>query len=124
MRLRFRVRSLVIGVAAVALVAALISTAWRSTRNRIVVENRSGVSVESLSVTVGGKSIAFGSIPPGGTAEAAFLIRGDDHFAVTGKLADGSTLGGDFGYVTGGMYGETARFGIEPGGKIQFSQGG
>jgi len=121
MRKRFGMRSMMIGVAAIALLAAFTTT---STRNRIVVENQSGVAVSSLKIAVGKDTIRFGAIPSGGTAYADFQIHSDANFTVSGALADGSPLSGDFGYVDGGAYGETAHFSIDPGGKLRFRQDG
>ena len=119
---RFGMRTLLVAVAVVALLAALIAATGRAMRNRIVVENRSGVAVKVITITVGPTAISLGELPPGRTVQATYSIPGDAHSTVTGRLADGTPLGGNFGYVTGGMYGETARFSIEPGGKIEFSQ--
>lgn len=124
MRIRWSLRFLLLTVAAVAIAAALISTAWRATSNRVVIENRSGLVIVSLSVTVGGRSIGFPRVAQGGTVESRYPIRGDDHFVLAGKLSDGTQFGGDFGYVTNGMYGEVAYFIIEPGGNVVFGQGG
>jgi hypothetical protein len=98
----------------------------RATENRIVVVNRSGQPVSSLTVAVYGSDSCptFRDLPDGAEASAPFRIRGDGGFSVVGSLADGTRIqGGNFGYVTGGMYGERARFVIRPGGGLDFSQG-
>ena len=41
----------------------------------------------------------------------------------SGRLADGTELAEDCGYVTNGMYGERAEFIIQPGGKLELKQG-
>lgn len=122
MRIRYSARSLLFAVVAVALVTALLSATWRATSNRVVIENRSGLAIISLSVTVAGRSIGFPPVPPGDAVEASYQVIGDDHFILAGKLSDGTEFGGDFGYVTSGMYGNVGRFVIEPGGVINFDQ--
>src|SRR5438105_11990911 len=98
MDLRYRARTLLIGVAVVAVITALVSGAWRWSRNLIMVDNRSGFTVRSLSVAVPGSVVTFPAIPPGSKVEMAFSIRGEGQFSVTGCLSDGTTFGGNFGY--------------------------
>jgi hypothetical protein len=112
-----------VAVAAVAVVAALVTSTSRWTSNRVVIKNRSGATIVSMTVTVGGRSVDFPPIAPGATVEAPYWVHGDDSFALAGRLSDGTQFGGGFGYVTNGMYGDVARFVIEPGGKVTFSQG-
>jgi len=122
-RVQFSLRFAMFAVAVIAVIVAVLASAWRWTSNRVIVENRSGTTIVSLTVTVGGRSIDFASVPPGSTVEAVYRVDGDDSFALEGKLSDGTQFNGRFGYVTNGMYGNTARFIIEPGGRISFSQG-
>ncbi|HYT87589.1 MAG TPA: hypothetical protein VEL76_02615 [Gemmataceae bacterium] len=51
-----------------------------------------------------------------------FRIGSDDHFTIKGRLADGTAVGGEFGYVTNGMAGERACFVVLPEGKVEFWQ--
>jgi len=122
-RLQFRLRFVMTAVAVIAVVAAVLASAWRWTSNRLVVENQSGTTIVSLRVTVGGRSIDFPSVPPGRRVEATYRAHGDDSFALEGQLSDGTQFNGRFGYVTNGMYGDAARFVIEPGGRVSFTQG-
>jgi hypothetical protein len=111
---------------AAAVLAVLAAVAWRvhtGTRNSVAVVNEAGQPIRALTVTVGGETIHFEGISDGATASAPFRIRSDDHFAVSGELADGTAFGGDYGYVTNGMYGERARFRILPGPRLEFEQG-
>jgi hypothetical protein len=124
MRRRFGMRTLLAAVAVVALIAALIAAADRAARNRILVENRSGLAVVGLRIAVGPNRIGFSTLDPGRTVDTTFSLRGDASFAVSGRLADGTPIGGNFGYVTGGMFGETAHFTIGPGGEILYRQNG
>lgn len=119
------VRSLVIfGIVVFALVglAALAIYAYFRIENRLVVENQSGQPIASLKITVGGRTIVFENVQSGSKESSRFFIGGGDHFVVAGQLADGTRIKGDFSYVTTGMYGEHARFVVQPGGKIQFRQ--
>lgn len=122
MRFRFGMRSLLALVALVAVLAGLVAAVGRASRNGIVVENRSGVAIKSLEITVGPTLLCFGPLPPNRSVRTSFPIHGDASFQVEGQLADGTPLTGGGGYVTNGMYGETARFTIEPGGQISFQQ--
>ena len=121
-RFQFSLRFLLLAVAVIAVVAGLLQLAWRRTSNHVVIENRSSSAVVSLSVTVGGRTLKFPSIPPGGKVEARCWVDGDDSFTLAGKLSDGTQLDGNFGYVTNGMYGNISRFVIEPDGTVSFSQ--
>jgi hypothetical protein len=88
--------------------------------NRLVVTNESGQAIALLAITVGGEAIRFENVPAGDQASARFRIVGDDHFAVRGQMADGTTITDDCGYVTNGMYGVLATFVVRPGGKVEF----
>ena len=113
---------------AISTLLILGGTAWglRALQNRLTVENRSGQPVSLLMIGVYGSSscVMFENVPDGGKASASFSIAGDGGFYVHGHLADGTNItGGNFGYVTNGMYGEHARFVIKQGGGVDFSQG-
>lgn len=103
-------------------VAGLLWAARGRLQNRLTVENRSGQAIALLRVTTGGETAVFRDLPDGAAATAPFRIQTDDHFAVEGRLEDGTGLGGNFGYVTNGMSGQRARFVVLPGGKIRFDQ--
>jgi hypothetical protein len=106
-------------------VAGLAACIWlwsAGRRNWLTVENHSGQAIAQFRVTVGGRTIEFRDVPDGAAVSADFPIRADDHFAVEGRFADGTKIGGDFGYVTSGMAREHARFTVQQGGKIDFQQ--
>jgi hypothetical protein len=121
---RFTVRSLMIVLAAVGLVLGGITCVARKVENRLFVENRAGQPIAWIRIATRASTVSFENVPDGELVTALFHIAGDDDFAVTRKLADGTGLGGNHGYVTNGMYGERARFVIQRDGKIDFSQGG
>ena len=91
-------------------------------RNQLVVENRSGQAIAQLRITITRETILFENVADGAEVAAPFRIGADDHFVVAGRLADGSAIGGNFGYVTNGMAGERARFRVGRGGAIDFDQ--
>jgi len=121
-----RVRFLVMGTLALMgliLVAGGITAALRAARNRLVVENRSGQPIVRLEVSMRSVPVAtFRNIPDSGEGSATFRVVGDNSFDLSGALADGTRLGGNFGYVTTGDYGERCRFIIRRGGQIDFTQ--
>src|SRR5262249_22774474 len=94
---------------------------WDRLQNRFTVENRSGQEL-TLRVTTGGETITLREVAAGAEATAAFRTGSDDHFTLEGRLADGTAVEGEFGYVTNGMSGQRARFVVFPGGKVEFSQ--
>jgi len=96
--------------------------AYARTRNVIVLNNASGQTVVSMVITVRGDEVEFGELATGDTAAEHFAIHTDSSFEVTGELADGTPVRGSFGYVTNGMYGETATFSVQPDGSVVFDQ--
>jgi hypothetical protein len=97
---------------------------WSRLENRLVVKNESGQAISFLTITVGGETILREDIPANGSVSARFRIRADDHFAIRCRLADGTEIADNCGYVTNGMSGERAEFAIHPGGKLEFKQQG
>jgi hypothetical protein len=91
-------------------------------QNRLAVENRSGQAVAFLRVTIAGETIPFRDVRAGAEVTATFRIKTKDHFVVEGRLADGTRVGGEFGYVGNGMHRERAHFVILPDGEIEFRQ--
>lgn len=123
-RTRFTVRRIMLAVAGIALLCSGVVCSVRMMENRLVVENRSGQPIAWFKIGMdnAGPTAMFKDIPDGGAETASFKIRGDDGFVVDGMLADGTKLGGNFGYVTNGQYGERPRFVVRRGGKIDFIQ--
>ena len=121
-----RVRFSVMGMLALAgliLVAGAVTTGLRAARNRLVVENPSGQPIVRLEVSKRSVPVAtFSDLPDGGEGSATFPVVGDNSFDLRGTLADGTRVGGNFGYFTTGSYGEHPRFIIRRGGKIDFTQ--
>jgi len=108
--------------ATVVLLAPAILAWLHVVRNVLVVDNRSEQEVTYLTITVTEENIVFANLSPGASVSSTFRIRHDDDFHVVGQLADGTAISGDFGYVTNGMFGEHARFVIQPDGAIEFAQ--
>ena len=92
--------------------------------HRLVVVNASGKDILRLTITVGREDIVFDNLAPGARVSSAFNIRGDDHFAVTGKFAHGGGFDGNYGYVTSGLFAQRACFVIKADGSIQVRQSG
>ena len=90
--------------------------------NQLTVVNESGQAIEWITIRVGRWPVRLEDIPPGESISARFDIKSDDSFAVEGQLADGTLIGGGFGYVTHGMYGERASFVVQRDGEILFDQ--
>jgi hypothetical protein len=93
-------------------------------QNRLTVENRSGQPIAVLRVAITGETATFRDVAADSQVTGTFRIASDDHFTVEGRLADGKRITGQFGYVTGGMSGQRARFVVQPEGKIEFHQSG
>jgi hypothetical protein len=97
-------------------------TAIYCLRNRLVVENRSGQTISSLEISIGGSSIHFDEIAAGADAGAPFWFESDDHFVIKGRMADGKAIDRHLGYVTNGLPPQRARFTIRPTGEVDFEQ--
>jgi hypothetical protein len=91
----------------VAVLSLLLWGAWACLQNRLVVENTSGQPIAVLKITIAGETILLQDIPAGTAVSCRFPIGSDDHFTVDDRLADGTRIAGDFGYVTNGMFRET-----------------
>jgi hypothetical protein len=116
---RFTVRRMMVAVAGI----ALLYGGMRKLENRLAVVNQSGQLLSRLKVGMGhaGPIATFEDLRDGGVETASFSIKGDDSFVVDGMLADGTKVGGNFGYVTNGEFGERPRFVVRRGGKIDFT---
>lgn len=121
---RFTVRRMMVAVLGLALVFGGVAYGLRKAENWLVVENRSGQTLASLQISLSnaGHVAVVENLPEGGTETASFRIRGDDSFVLKGSLADGTKVGGGFGYVTNGDYGVRPRFVIRQGGRVEFNQ--
>jgi hypothetical protein len=78
--------------------------AWFSrerAQNGLTVENRSGLPIEVLRLTVAGQRTIYRDVPPGGSVTAPGGGEGGDRFAVDGRLADGTMLRGEGGMPPG-----------------------
>ena len=109
-------------IALVLLGAAVALVLWLFPGHALTVENRSGQAIEEIAITVCGQTHTLRGIAPGGAASAAFEITTDGSFDVRGRLADGTALTGNYGYVTRGYRGVRATFEVRPSGEIAFEQ--
>lgn len=114
---------LMIGIAGIALVLGGITCVIRTAENRLTLENRSGQSIARLLVTMPRTQVAsFKNWPDGGAETVTFqILGGEDSFTVTGSMADGTGLMGNFGYYTNGFYGERPRLVVRKGGILELS---
>jgi len=78
------------------------SWVWRWTRNVILAENASGLTVQVVRVSVCGRNYSMEELPTGGEREIFFTVTCDSGFDVAVSLADGTRHRASFGYVTGG----------------------
>lgn len=97
---RFRLRTLMIAVAVVALMFGGFVLLFQPRWNRLNVENRSGQPISLIQVMTGTKTVVFKNVPDAATVSAAFPTRGADKFAITGIMADGTPLRAGFGFST------------------------
>ncbi|MES2788947.1 MAG: hypothetical protein V4719_04940 [Planctomycetota bacterium] len=93
-----------------------------ATQNRLTVENVSGQTIRTITISVGGENFTIDNLKSGASASRTFSIRSDDHFAVRGELADRTRIDSDWGYVTNGMSGVRALFKIGAKGDVVFDQ--
>jgi hypothetical protein len=122
-RVRFTVRRVIVGLAALAAITGGAAWALLTAENRITVVNHSGREIALVIVAVSGSTscVKFERLPDGGMASAPFLIEGDGGFYIHGRMwgrpGYGAEFGGrSYGYVTRGMGGDRVRFVIERGG--------
>jgi hypothetical protein len=110
-------------LAGLILVAGGLTAGLRTARNRLVVENRSGQPIVRLEISMRSVPVAtFHNLPDGAEGSATFRLVGDNSLDLIGALADGTRVGGNFGYFTTGSYGERPRFIIRRDGQIDFTQ--
>ncbi len=111
--------------AAALLVAGLAFFLWATgpRSNLLAVENNSGQPIALLRVTVAGETHSFTDVPSGSRVTAPFRVRGDDNFALDGRLQDGTMIRGQFRYTLHGLTGDPVHFLVLPGGEIKFRQG-
>jgi hypothetical protein len=98
-------------------------TCHRMLQNRLTVANHSGQQVSNLRIIVDGTSsvMTFKDIPIGGQVTSTYgMIWGDGYYDISGVLADGTKLTGQFGYLTNGMFEVHSRFIVKDGGAIEF----
>jgi hypothetical protein len=95
-------------------VALFVWFVWGRSPNHLTVENRSGLPVTVLRVTVGGDSYTLRDVASGADATAPLTVKGGERFAVEGKLADGTLI------RAGGQTGDSAHLLVLPGGEVQF----
>lgn len=122
-RVRLTMRRMMVAVASIASVFGGGVCCLRTVENRLVVENQSGQALAGLRIGLAsaGPIATFDDLPDGGVETASFGIGDDDSFVLDARLADGTKVGGDFGYVTNGYYGVRPCFVVRRGGKIDFT---
>jgi hypothetical protein len=119
---RFSVKRM-LTLAGLILLAGGVTTGLRAARNSLVVENRSGQPIVRLEISMRSVPVAmFRNLSDGAEGSASFRIVGDESFDLIGALADGTRIGGNFGYFTTGSYGEHPRYIIRRCGQIDFMQ--
>jgi hypothetical protein len=101
-------------------VGALVWLALRGDEVLLTVENHSGQVLQSLEIKAGGKTTALTNVATG--TEKAVALPGRGHFEVSGRLADGTLIRGNFGQFESSSV-RRARLVILPDGKIAFRLG-
>jgi hypothetical protein len=111
-------------IATLLLICSILLLFWAShhIQPKLIVENHSGQTIVAVRITIAGETLLIENLADGKTANSPFRIAADDHFVVDGRLADGTTLAGEFGYVTSGTLGDRARFTVGQGGRIDLKQ--
>ena len=113
----------ILALAGLAFVFGGIATGLWTARDRLVVENLSGQPIAKLEVSMRSVLIAtFHDLPDGARGTASFRVIGDNSFDLSGTLADGTRVDGNYGYFTTESYGEHPRFIVRRGGHINYSQ--
>lgn len=111
-RPRVHVMALVVVLGFILSVIAL----FLSGASTVVVTNGTGQNLARLTVRVCGRALVFEDVGPAQQETRWYRISGDCHFEVEGVLADGTKLGAEGGYVTGGMFLEEANVVVFPDG--------
>ena len=120
--MRIRKVTLVLAAACGAVFVLAALTLALRLQHRVIVVNESGQRLDFLSVTIGGETIRFVSVPEGATVSAPFRIHGDDHFEFLGQMTNGTRFDAVLGYVTGGWLGVRAWFAVQPDGTVRHWQ--
>jgi hypothetical protein len=95
------------------LIAGVALASCAKVSNEMVVTNNSGITAQEVAVTVCGERHVFTNIPDAGTKTEHFTVKHDSGFQVNVRLADGTSMATNFGYVTGGgAYGNHAEIEI------------
>ena len=122
---------LVLIVIVVLCAVAFFVTLVKTLENRLIVENRSGVSITHLTVelfdgVITSDRMTFKDIAPGEKVTASYAPEGDSaqkfSFHISGELADGTRFRGSHGYTFSWVFSERTYVTIMPGGEIEFRQ--
>jgi len=81
----------------------LITSCSGSNTATIIVSNKSGSEIRSLTVGVSDHKKTITNLMDGKSANLIFQGLHDSHYVLNGELNDGSIIHGEFGYVTSGM---------------------
>jgi len=101
-------------------VGALVWLAARGDEVLLTVENHSGQVLQSLEIKAGGKATSLANLADG--TDRAVALPGRGHFAVAGRLADGTLIRGSFGQLDSSSA-RRARLVILPDGQMAFRPG-
>lgn len=87
-RNRWLLRLAIVLIGGLAVLLWLINQRTRS----LVLENRSGQTIDLLRITIGDQTNTFRDVGTGKDVTATGPIKGDDHYSVDGQLADGTRI--------------------------------
>jgi hypothetical protein len=108
-------RRFLIGLAVLAAVWAI----WFATRNRVVVTNKSGAIIRTLTLRVNEQTFHFRDVQPGGSVSARFNpVSGDSTFEVQGSLSNGTMIDSCCGYLVWEYIGQLFHIDIGPDGRL------
>ena len=75
---------------------------WHMSRNLIVIDNKSGKPIASVTIKICGRNYVVKNLPVRESRSLAFDVTSDSGFQVDVFFADSSKQSGNFGYVTTG----------------------
>ncbi len=95
--------------------------------NLVTVENQAEVPITNLTVVISNSVVVsdqlhFNDLAPNRQVSASYNPQGDSSFYISGTLADGTPIDGNFGYTTHGTFGERTIIIIHHDGEIDFEQ--
>ena len=103
-------------------VIGLLILLWvnrQQSQNVLVIENRSGKTLASLTVTAGAQSKTFRDVPAGKAVAVPFALPNDTRFKVECAVRNGALINATFGTLPEGKGGERPRLVVFPDGGIR-----